>query len=92
MATSGSNVDTYHVHVTVDASACPGDPNATPACNGTAHASVSVASNGTTDPTSGNNGAGTWELGIVVPIEAGQMPGIATAARAMLQRAGIRPE
>ena len=59
VATSGSNVDTYHVHVTVDASACPGDPNATPACNGTAHASVSVASNGTTDPTSGNNGAGT---------------------------------
>jgi uncharacterized repeat protein (TIGR01451 family) len=54
-----NQTDTYTVHVRVLASACPGDPNATPACNGTAHASVSVVSNGTTDPTSGNNGAGT---------------------------------
>ena len=54
-----NQTDTYTVHVRVLASACPGDPNATPACNGTAHASVSVVSNGTTDPTSGNNSAGT---------------------------------
>jgi hypothetical protein len=54
VATSGSNVDTYHVHVTVDSSACPG---AVPGCDGTANASVSVVSNGTTDPPPGDNGA-----------------------------------
>jgi hypothetical protein len=40
-------------------------------------------------PFYGNDDGGTWELRVVVPIEAGRMPDIATAARAMLHRAGL---
>ena len=51
---AAGGTDDYTVHVKVAASACPGTA---PSCDGTAHASVSVASTGTTDPAPGKNGA-----------------------------------
>jgi hypothetical protein len=40
-------------------------------------------------PFYGSHDRGTWELEVVVPIEAGRMPDIASAAGAMLARAGV---
>jgi hypothetical protein len=46
-----NQTDTYTVHVKVLASACPAGPSATPLpCDGNVTSSVSVASNGTADP------------------------------------------
>jgi hypothetical protein len=75
--------DTYTVHVKVAASACPGGTGGSPPCDGTPSpdASVTVASNGTTDPStpaSSNTASASPATQIIT--QADLVPGITVAA------------